>query len=1814
MRRFSTIAAILLACTFPALAQYTNLLENGTNLTVNSAWTNDAVWVGQATPGNTLQVVSGGSVYSTNVFVGASSNATDNIVAVTGTGSWNIEDTLMIGSGTNNTVTVGAGGTLSAGKLVVDSNNSFNLNNGGTLAITADYDADAQTNVSWNSGGTLSVGGQLTKSNGLDGVDRTLVIDGGSWNLDGDLVVSGASNTLSIVSGGTVVNSNAYVGYAASDSNNTVSVSGDGSTWVNNGVLHIGSTNGSVGNAVTVSDGGAVVAGDLSVAEGNSFNLNSNGTLGVSGGINVSQQTNLTWNSGGHLAVGGNLSGMTNHLDGGRDLSLIGGTWNTGTTNLVVGDELDGSVLSVYNGGWVNVGSGTANDFSMGPDGGISVGGTNGAVLLVNSNSTVQTSGGLYVGGTNANLTGSVNITNGGLVEAHSLQIGNAGSSIDIGNGGTLSITGNFNADAQTNVSWNSGGTLSVGGLLTKSNGLDGVGHALVINGGLWDLGGDLVVSGASNTLSIVSGGAVVNSNAYVGYAASDSNNTVSVSGGGSAWINNGELFVGSTNGSVGNVVSVSDGGVVEASGLSIAAGNHFDLNDQGTLSITEAFNYDTQTGLNWKSGGTLSVDGALTKSNGLDGADRTLVIDGGSWDLGGDLTISGTNNTLSVFTGGTVTNNDAYVGTGTSSLSNTVKISGDDSMWVNDGVLHIGSTNGSVGNAVSVSANGLVEASGLFIAAGNHFDLNDQGTLSITGDFNYDTQTSLNWNGGGILSIGGKLTKSTGLDGIDRTLVIDDGGLWDLGGDLAVEGTNNTLSVIHGGAVTNNNGYVGAGTNSLNNTVEVSGAGSTWVNDGVLYIGSANGSVDNAVYVSDGGRVEAFDLDVVAGNSFNLNSGGTLAITEDFNVMQHPNLVWDAGGLLSVAGELSGLRTITQIVNGNTNTITRIDEGHDYELTGTNGLLQLGSSSLVVGYNSANSDLTITNGATVSSVDGFIGWGGNASSNTVTVAGNGASWSNTGGDLYVGAYWSGSTLVNTANGNSLTVKKDGWVNVGELQVNPTNFASGSMLVASTNGAQLVVGRGSVNVEGTLYLGQDTNTTATTTIRNGGTVSVGNLEIAPGSLLDLQSGGTFAIAGNFDRSKDGFEWGQGGTLSVGGILINMPVTGTTNHLSDGRKLTLDGGSWNLGGNDLIVGISGSGSALRIVSDGSVEVGGDAYIGSVDSSGNTVGVEGSGSDWIIAGDLVFGGSSNSANNRLIVSDSGWVDVGNDLTLNAGNTISMESAGSISVGGDMNVYSNSALLGSGSILFNTNNNTVLSFYGGGITLNTGIVFTAGAGTSNTVAVQRGALDVSEFVPAQYKNFGNLSLTDSSLTGVGVLDSFDRITMSGGVINPAGSDVGRLELGGNFSASGTVFRAQVFADSWDELVFTGTNAVDLSSMSAEVLVPMLPVSDVVTILRAGELANSFASVDVTDRFLLYSSALRVDDNEVQVVITPNDESVSAALDLSATESVRAGFSGMKNMVFTRTKQMRRNLVATAHSIPNEVLLLTSTNAPSGALGPGDRNTIFDMHVWLQQYSGQGKFDQTGVTDGFTLNNNGTTFGADKLIGEALAVGVNYTYARSGVRADDGDRLDAESYWLGAYGEWVGVEGLYVDALAGYGYTSYDAERFAKDYHGLASYHGTAFGASVDVGQYYHYGDQLALSPYVGLHALSSSVGGHLEKDDYGGVMQVDEVGRDWVESALGLKMRHRFDTGIGRFQTTGYAEWTYDFVQDEVYSSMSSGNLAPVESAHVSPDESGINVGLGYSWICTDYMEIGVGYNGRFSDNYQEHSGSIMLDMMF
>lgn len=505
---------------------------------------------------------------------------------------------------------------------------------------------------------------------------------------------------------------------------------------------------------------------------------------------------------------------------------------------------------------------------------------------------------------------------------------------------------------------------------------------------------------------------------------------------------------------------------------------------------------------------------------------------------------------------------------------------------------------------------------------------------------------------------------------------------------------------------------------------------------------------------------------------------------------------------------------------------------------------------------------------------------------------------------------------------------------------------------SNATGNAISVRAGSWTIEDTLEIGPGSGNSAS--VGSGGDLSVGDVIIHSGNTLTLGANGIFQIGADFNASMPGFVWERDGHLIVGGTLSGMAATSNAVHLSDGRDLTLDGGTWDLSGTNLVVGSGSPGSGLhirkgalllssttrigldadsdlnsvtvssgatwtnsgdllvgdgsnfnnlKINADGTNTVAGNAWIGGSSSRQNYVQVEGSNALWSVAGNVEIGSGAANGGNYLRVGAGAEAAIGGDLSVHSGNSLVLASGGTVALGGGMNVFSNATLSGQGTVAFGSND-VLLAFVGDNINLSRDIVFLATSGFSNAVSVTDGTFAMAGSNAVQYVNFSSLNLQDTDLVGYGSVDAFDHVHMAGGTIDPMGNSAGTIEIGGDFSASGTLYRAQIYATAADRLVFSGSNPVDLSGMSVAVFVPVVPDGGTATIVSGSSLLNGFASTNIDERLLLYRASLVSTGDEVQVVVEEDHGTLGAALPYAAGESVRAGFGGMKDMVFARTK----------------------------------------------------------------------------------------------------------------------------------------------------------------------------------------------------------------------------------------------------------------------------------------------------------------------
>jgi fibronectin-binding autotransporter adhesin len=214
-------------------------------VTGSSVWTNRSYLdIGYQGGGNRLTVTDGGKVFNLDGTVGFLASSSNNVVIVAGIGSiWE---------------------------------NRFNpdLNSGGLLVVG---NAGAGNQL------IVTNGGKVFSSEGhIGGNDNNVAIvtgAGSEWNNVGGLLrvgSSGASNQLIVTDGGLVVSYHGAVGYVVGASNNVASVSGIGATWQIRDELTIGHQGAT--NTLNIGIGGSVIAGDANIglnegADGSRLNI-----------------------------------------------------------------------------------------------------------------------------------------------------------------------------------------------------------------------------------------------------------------------------------------------------------------------------------------------------------------------------------------------------------------------------------------------------------------------------------------------------------------------------------------------------------------------------------------------------------------------------------------------------------------------------------------------------------------------------------------------------------------------------------------------------------------------------------------------------------------------------------------------------------------------------------------------------------------------------------------------------------------------------------------------------------------------------------------------------------------------------------------------------------------------------------------------------------------------------------------------------------------------------------------------------------------------------------------------------------------------------------------------------------------------------------------------------------------------------------------------------------------------------------------------------------------------------------------------------
>ena len=684
---------------------------------------------------------------------------------------------ILTGNGTAGAVTINSGGAIAPGNSPGTITVGNSIWNGGGIYDWELGNATGTEGTGWDlisSTGTLTIGANATNkftiaasTTNASGFDPNAKL--ASWKIAefAGGIIDFASNSINITTSGFGTLPSVHIFYVSQEGNAlnfnyaTMATWNAGSgnwsdpvNWVGgsnpvNGVsVEYAGPNGLGGNSTNDNTGGYSVADIYSLAftsgANASYTIDGGGlTIGEGGIVNNSNSTqtialNLTLGANqtfaantANLVVSGNITGAYSLTkEGNQTLTFAGANTYTGETNI------DAGTLAIAAGGSL---TGTSKIF---------VGNTTSSnnLSILGAVSTADLTLSHQAGSDNNTVTVGGGSSPASLSVANLLNVGFGGT------GNTLDILANGTVTA---------GSTEIGGY--------GANNSLNLTGGVLNSTGYLVVGyfADDNALNITAGGNATAGSVTVGLNATSANNTILVSGTGSALHTAGLIYLGENGTS--NSLVIQNGGKVVSQNADAVIG--FNAGSNGNaLSING-------TGSQFTNNGTLYV--------GKGGSENTLAIDNG----------------------GSLTTRNARIGHDATSSNNTATISGTGSTWTNTGTLRVGSAGS--GNTLAVTSGANVTVGGnTFIGvegSANSLSITNGGNMSLAGSLVIGNNTASENNSALVSGVGSALSAQNIQigSGADNKLIVADSGLVSTA-NIALAGTNATLQIGEGGAAGN--------------------------------------------------------------------------------------------------------------------------------------------------------------------------------------------------------------------------------------------------------------------------------------------------------------------------------------------------------------------------------------------------------------------------------------------------------------------------------------------------------------------------------------------------------------------------------------------------------------------------------------------------------------------------------------------------------------------------------------------------------------------------------------------------------------------------------------------------------------------------------------------------------------------------------------------------------------------------------------------------------------------------------------------------
>ena len=750
---------------------------------------------------------------------------------------------------------------------------------------------------------------------------------------------------------------------------------------------------------------------------------------------------------------------------------------------------------------------------------------------------------------------------------------------------------------------------------------------------------------------------------------------------------------------------------------------------------------------------------------------------------------------------------------------------------------------------------------------------------------------------------------------------------------------------------------------------------------------------------------------------------------------------------------------------------------------------------------------------------------------------------------------------------NSEVTLKDSYLSAaGEIIIDGGSYTSDGGTILSENGSitikngtiiapEFTAKNGDVNLEGgTIQEIKD----AFEAKEPSGEINVKNLNIKGGEFIHT------------NVSSDGFE-----NLNVSGG--KMQLTNTEMNAWDGN-VNISGGEINLMGDDTSVETGLYARKEFNITGGTINMkGADTILNNIadykpddypaydlNINGGTINVTGKQAEISSSKNVnINGGTINIAEGSTL-----GIYGGNDQTP---TTAQLGSAAILNIAGTLDT----SLNGNGTLNFNSNSGKIT----GNVNMTSGGVMNVGL--NNAVIDGDATFNSGSTLKLEIADGGNGSLQAANITGKEGSKLALNITKKM-EIGQTLEDVALLKgnVDNHFTNEISNNRYKVTSEDGKNFDITYENSA----------------SDVVA--DAGGSANNASTAEAWDTLVQSSTA------------SANAKAVASALNDLSQNNEQAYVAALTAVAPEVAPMVQKTQTETANQVFGAVSTrLTGGSISTGGEGMSSGDNIFERAaMWVQGMFNKSKLDDTSKAKGFDADSAGVAFGAEKFVTDDTKVGIGYAYTNTDI---DGfmRSTDVDTHTAILYGEYK-PSNWYVNGIATYGWSDYSEDKSVAGVGVKADYDVETFGLQAMTG-YDMNVNGLGFTPEVGLRYV------HIKQDAYkdSADQKVSSNDSDILTGVIGAKVSKSWELSNGmNIKPEARIAATYDLFNDDVNSvvTLANGSAYAVEGEAL--DRFGMEFGAGVTAEVNDNVELSLGYEGKFREDYEDHTGLINAKYKF